>query len=182
MKIDQVLKELEATQQQFWNISPEAGKFLYDLVKKCKSLQILEIGSSNGYSTLWLAKAVLENKQRCIITIEQDIQRAALAHQNFEKTGVQRFIDLKIGDAKQILMHLDQEFDFIFIDARKSEYLEYLKLIEKNIKKWGIVVADNILYPYPQKVRNYVEYMRTSGVFTSRLENVGSGMEVSIKK
>lgn len=182
MEIDEKLRELEPLRKQFWNISPEVGRFLHDIIKKQKPQHILEIGTSNGYSALWFAKAVLENGTGKIITIEPDIERASLAQKNIEETNTVQIIDIKIGDAKEILTTLKEKFDFLFIDARKSEYLNYLQLIEEHLLPGCIIVADNILHPFPDKVENYIEYVRNSGKYESRLENIGSGIEISIKK
>lgn len=141
-----VLLELEKTQKQFWNISRVTAEFLYTLIRDKKAKNVLEIGTSNGYSGIWLGKAVKENGGH-LTTIEFYDKRLDVAKENFKTCGVDDVITTLQGSA---LMHLeylpdDFEIDFAFVDANKSEYIKYFEFIDKHLKSGGIIACDNVL-------------------------------------
>ena len=124
-------------------INPEDGKLLQLLIRINRCKKILEIGTFYGYSTIWMARALDDGGH--IFTIEKDEESFNIAQQNFIKAKLNDKITILKGDAKNILKNIDEELDMVFIDADKSQYLDYLSLIENNIKKGGIIVADNTL-------------------------------------
>ena len=151
-----------------FNVPRIGGEFLNILVSLKKPKKILEIGTSNGYSTIWLGKDGNE-----IITIEKDKNKINLAKANFEACGLKN-IRIIEGDALGVLGKLKEKFDFVFIDAIKKDYLNYFKKIK--LEKNAIVVADNII-SHADKVNEYLEYMRKN--HKSFLFKIGNGMEVS---
>jgi len=167
-RVDKVLRYLEefGRHNYMFNIPRITGKFLHLLIKIKKPKKILEIGTSNGYSTIWLG---MEGNE--IITIEKDKNRAMMAKANFEAAGLGN-IKVIEGDALEVLDKINEEFDFVFIDGRKNEYLDYLK----KIKVKGIVVADNII-SHTDSVQDYVMHVRKHHY--SVLLEIGSGVEVS---
>ena len=118
--------DLEKTIQDFWNVDRKSANFLNLAVKMINAKSALEIGTSNGYSSIWIAKALKETRGR-LITIEYWEKRMSLARENFKKTGVDDIIVPVVGDAVQILADMKKEdklrFDFIFVDANKAEYI-----------------------------------------------------------
>lgn len=143
---DQVLLSVrqsitDANDQIF--VTPEDGKFLQFLISLCQAKNIVEIGTLGGYSTLWMMKALTEEEDGHIHTIEKDQKRAALARENFKKFDPYKKITLLEGDALEVLPNLSGPFDMIFIDADKLNYLHYLDWAEKNVRKGGLIVADN---------------------------------------
>lgn len=167
-KVDKVLAYLEefGRQNYMFNVPRVTGKFLHLLVKIKKPKKILEIGTSNGYSTIWLGREGNE-----VITIENDKDKINMAKANFEAAGLDNIKIIK-GDALGVLGKLDEWFDFVFIDAKKVDYLGYLK----KIKVKGIVIADNII-SHKDDVKEYVDYVRKN--HDSFLLEIGSGVEVS---
>lgn len=160
----EVLKELEKTSQDFWNISPQTANFLNMLIKITKAKNVLEIGTSNGYSAIWLAMALQETGGH-LTTIEFWDNRLDMAKKNFEKCSVSSVITTKLGSAFNILQNeIDDEFDFVFIDANKSEYIKYFELIHPMLKKDGIIAADNItshwekVLPFVNAIKNHKDY------------------------
>ncbi len=125
------------------NINPEEGQLLQIFIKLGKFKKILEIGTFYGYSAIWLARVIDEDAK--IYTIERDKESIEKARNNFKIAKLENKITILEGDAKDILKNLDEEFDMIFIDAEKNHYLDYLDWAEKNIKKGGLIVADNTL-------------------------------------
>ena len=150
------MQELErfGKENLMYNVYRETGQNLYDEVKKSKSKSILEIGTSNGYSTIWLAKSCKGK----IITIEKTKEKVMLAKENFEKLNLKN-IKIMHGDALKIIPKLKCKFDFVFIDATKYEYLVYFLLVEKKLEKDFIVIADNVV-SHKKKVKDFLNYVK----------------------
>lgn len=123
-------------------IEPEDGKTLQLLIKMIGAKKIIEIGTLAGYSTLWIADALPSDGK--VITLEKELARAKMARENL---STHPNIEVIEGDALQTLPTLCAKgpFDFIFIDADKIHYLDYLDWAEKNIRKGGLIVGDNTL-------------------------------------
>ena len=124
-------------------INPEDGKLLQLLIKMNNCKNILEIGTFYGYSTIWMARALSNDGH--IFTIEKDKSSFDIAQQNFNEAKVNDKITILEGDANDVLPKLNDKFDMVFIDADKSQYLNYLRFIEEKVKKEGLIVADNTL-------------------------------------
>ena len=128
-KILNTLSDFTKPQKRYFNISKETGKFLYNLILSSKAKNILEIGTSNGYSTIWMAQAT----QGKVTTIEKTDFKVKEAEQNFQKAKLNN-IKIIHGDALKEIPKLKEKYDFMFIDAIKRNYIDYLKLAEKNLK------------------------------------------------
>ena len=182
-KTTDILLELEKTIQDFWNVDRKSANFLNLTVKMLNAKSALEIGTSNGYSAIWIAKALKETGGR-LITIEYWEKRMALARENFKKTGVDDIITPVVGDAIEILADMKKEdklrFDFIFIDANKAEYIQYYDSFEPLLNKGGVIIADNILSHY-KKTKDYVEQIMNNKNYQSQLLNFEAGMLLSEK-
>lgn len=159
------LLELEKTQKQFWNISRVTGEFLNLLIRENKSQNVLELGTSNGYSGIWIGKALKETGGK-LTTVEFYEKRIKPARENFEKCGVLDIITTLEGSAIKILEYLpeNEKFDFVFIDANKSETLRYFELIHPHLIAGGILAVDNVLSheakvkPFIDKISNHHDY------------------------
>jgi len=119
-------------------VGAEEGKFLQVLARTISAKKIVEIGTFNGYSSLWMAAALPEDG--VLVTLESDPERAMIAKAN---TGHEKRIRVVTGDALETLATLEGPFDMAFIDADKVHYLKYLDGVEKLVRKGGLVVADN---------------------------------------
>ena len=161
------------------NITPDVGLFLNILVKATKATSILEIGTSNGYSTIWLGLATQENNGQ-LITLEVDSRKVKMAKENLEKAGLVNTVKLIEGDAKETLRILDKEFDFVFLDAEKEDYLEFFHLIFPKLKIGGVIVADNVI-SHAEDLKEYVDYVRANPNTQSVLVPVGRGEELTLK-
>jgi predicted O-methyltransferase YrrM len=141
-----LLTTLEATADDFWNISRENAVFLSSLIRAMGAKRVLEVGTSNGYSTLWFAEAVRENGGH-VTTLEFDAGRAQIARENFATAGLSETITLIEGDACQTLKTLSSPtpFDFVFLDAEKPEYAEYLRLCVPLVRKNGLIIGDDTI-------------------------------------
>lgn len=145
-KTQEVLTSLEKTQRQFWNISRVTAEFMYTLIIAEKAKNVLEVGTSNGYSGIWLGKAVKQTGGH-LTTIEFWDKRLDIAKENFKICHVDDVITTLKGSACELLEELPAEYviDFAFVDANKSEYIKYFDLIDNHLKVGGIIACDNVL-------------------------------------
>lgn len=185
---ENVLLNLEKTKNEFWNLDRECANFLNSLIKIKNAQNVLEIGTSNGYSGVWILKALEHTKGR-LTTIEFWEKRQSIARQNFALCTPDVEVEPKIGSAVVVLEDLLEEinqkkrekFDFVFIDANKKEYIEYFKLVDKMLKTGGVILADNILTHY-QKVEDYVNNLFDNPLYQSQILPFGAGMMLSFKQ
>jgi caffeoyl-CoA O-methyltransferase len=148
---DETLREIETSiiDANFPNqsISPNQGKLLHTLALVCNAKKILELGTFAGYSTAWLARALLDNGQ--LISLEFDPMHKVLAERNIEKAGLKNKVDIRLGRALDLLPLLQTEgiapFDMIFIDADKPSYTHYLEWAIKLSRPGTLIVADNVI-------------------------------------
>ncbi|MBQ3819318.1 O-methyltransferase [bacterium] len=176
-----VLTNLEKTQKQFWNISKSTAKFLYTLVVAHNAKNVLEIGTSNGYSAIWLSKALKKTKGH-LTTIEFYDKRLDIAKENFKICKVDDIITTLKGSALTILEYLpdDYETDFVFIDANKSEYIKYFEIIDKHLKKGGIIACDNVL-SHEEKCRPFIEKINSDKNYENVVLNLPAGLSLARK-
>ncbi|MGC7869930.1 O-methyltransferase [Desulfosporosinus sp. SYSU MS00001] len=144
---DPLLREMEeqALQETIPVVTPTVGNFLCLLAAMNKAQSVLEIGTAIGYSTIWLARGV-EKSGGHVTTIDMNKDRLTRAKGYFQRAGLQETITALEGDARKILPGLTSGYDYVFIDAAKGEYLDYLKLIDDLIIPGGILVVDNVLF------------------------------------
>lgn len=177
---EEVLAELEETQHDFWNISRQSANFLNMLVKISGAKNVVEVGTSNGYSGIWLANAVKATGGH-LTTIEYWEKRIVLAQDNFKKCSVEDLITIRQGDASEVLESINLDIDFAFIDANKSEYIKYFEIIDKKLKKGGIIAADNIT-SHPEKVLTFVEKIKSDKNYQVEILDLPAGMLIGYKK
>jgi predicted O-methyltransferase YrrM len=192
---DPLLREMEgqALKETIPVVTPMVGNFLNLLVHMGKAQAILEIGTAIGYSTIWLGRAA-EKTGGHVTTIDMNKDRRVRALRYFERAGLQNHITALEGDARKILPTLDSRFDFVFIDAAKGEYLEYLNLIYPLIAPGGILVVDNVLFrgwvvpgsdfapKYDRMVnglRQFIQDLCQNPDFTTTVLPFGDGVSVS---
>lgn len=120
------------------------GHLLNILIKITNSKNILEIGTYAGYATICMARALPSDGK--IITIEKNDEIEWLSKKYFNLSGLEHKIEAFTADALDVIPKLNSEFDIIFIDGDKREYLEYYKLAFPKLKKGGIIIADNVLW------------------------------------
>ncbi len=168
-------------------ITKETGELLNMILrlKKCKNM--LEIGTSTGYSSIWCAEAIEDNFGE-IITIEQNPNKIKRVKENFQKAGISNIITIKEGMAIKILTELNiqekyqEYFDFVLIDADKENIKEYFDLIFPMVSKGGIIITDNMLYPekYRSEMQKFSKYLKTNPKLRTT-SPIGNGEEITIK-
>ena len=171
-------------------ISKNIGVFYNILLKSTNAKNILEIGTSVGYSGLWFADAIISNTQSNgqIITIDREKFKIDNATRNFEEAGVSYIIKIMEGGARKILHEIKDEFsknyfDFIFIDADKESYIEYFDLCLPLVRNGGIIGADNILFPkkFNEMMADYLSHVRSNPNVQSVTVPIDNGEEVTFK-
>lgn len=125
-----------------WNVPAEDGRLLYDIIKENNYSRVLEVGTSNGYSALWMGFALKATGGE-LITLEINNERGNEAKNNIADAGLDDIIEVRINDAMEAIPELEGEFDFVFLDANKSGYLDYYKMIKSRLKPGGTIAAHN---------------------------------------
>lgn len=142
---EELLRELERTADDYWNVGRDNAQFLALLVKSLGARRVLEVGTSNGYSTLWFARALQETGGGAVVAIEHDPGRAAQARENYRRAGLDDTITLLEGDARTLIGQQTGPFDFVFLDADKPQYADYLRAALPLVRPGGLIVGDDTL-------------------------------------
>jgi predicted O-methyltransferase YrrM len=180
-KADKVLNEIESmTNRKFLPIvGPDKGRVLARVIHEFKPKRVLEVGTLIGYSAILMAKELESGAH--LITIEIHANEAELARANIKKAEVSPSIDVIVGDAIEVIPTLAGKFDMVFIDAEKTEYLDYLRLVERKLHRGSVVVADNAGI-FADQMKDYLDYVKSSGRYRSEYVSFGEdGVEVSVK-
>lgn len=167
-------------------ITPQTARFYHDLLIRIKARNILELGMSVGYSTLYFVDAMLYNhKNPRITTLEHNPLKIKMAKSNFEAAKVIKFIKIRHGKIFDTLrkMPKDQKFDFVLVDADKENVIEYFDLVLPMVKVGGIIATDNVLLPgkYQRFMDKYRKHIKSyKNVLTGTIP-LGYGQEITIK-
>ena len=138
----------------FLNVSPAYGRFLYAIARACKATLIVEFGTSMGISTIYLAAALRDNGGGHLIGTELEPAKVARARANLDAAGLAGLVDIREGDALETLRDVGGEVDLLLIDGAFALYLPVLKLIEPRLKPGAVVLGENAFEP------GYLEYVR----------------------
>ena len=162
-------------------ITVDTGVFFSILLKAIKAKRVLEVGTSAGFSTLWLADAV--GKKGRIVTIEMEPRKVERARNNFKQAGVNRLIEIKQGIALDVLRTLKGKFDFVLLDADKENIIEYFDLVLPLVRAGGIIAADNMLFPlnYRLMMKEYRRHTQSRRNVQTVTVPIGMGEEITIK-
>ena len=162
------------------NITPDTGAFLAVLVKATHARRVLEIGTSNGYSTLWLADAVASIDGQ-VTTVEMSPQKVAMARQNFERANLtQRIVQLEGEAGAHLRAIADGAFDLVFLDSQRSVYLEWWPELKRILRAGGLLVVDNAT-SHAAEMAAFTEAVRKDAAFTTSLVPVGKGEFLAVK-
>ncbi|MCD1587695.1 O-methyltransferase [Halomonas sp. IOP_14] len=156
------------------NITRDTGEFLSVLVQATNAQRVLEIGTSNGYSTLWLAQAV----QRIgghVTTVELSEFKIEMAVRNFERSGFSEVITQHQGEAGALLESLDDaSFDLLFLDSKRSDYVQWWPNIQRALRKGGLLVVDNAT-SHADEMAEFIALVSADPDFTTCTVPVGNG-------
>jgi len=163
------------------NVPWEDGRILHDLVVKNRHTRALEIGTSTGHSSVWIAWALAKTGGK-LVTIEIDPSRHAEAVRNFEEAGVAHLVDARLADAHELVQELPGPFDFVFSDADKGWYLQYFKDVDPKLAVGGCFTAHNVLYSGGGGASRFLDYVKALPNYRTTVETgSGEGISVSCK-
>ncbi|KAA0699930.1 DUF1442 domain-containing protein [Neorhizobium sp. P12A] len=159
-------------------VGPETGQFINILAKSLGKPTILELGTSFGYSGIWLAEAARASSGR-LITMELHDYKSAYARDMAVRAGLAKHIDFRVGDAVKMIAELSHGIDFVLVDLWKDLYLPCLEGFYPKLNPGAIIVADNMIWPGDDYVKQYGVAVRAKPGISSVLLPVGNGLEVS---
>lgn len=163
------------------NVTPETGRFLSFMASATQSKNILEIGTSNGYSTLWLAESAQENGGH-VTTIEYLASKAELAQSNFEQAKMSKWINLIVMDAGEYINKLETDsIDMIFLDSDRKEYVEWWGDLSRILKRQGLIVVDNVITHFAE-LQDFFELVSKDKGFKTMKLPIESGLLLLTKK
>lgn len=180
-KVLDVLDDMDRNQRQgMMSVPRDDGRFLRVLTESLAARNVVEIGTSHGYSAIWLCLALRATGGR-LTTFEIDAQRAELARKNFQRAGLDKLVTLIEGDAHQEVKQLKDPIDILFLDADKQGYIDYLEKLLPLVRPGGLIVAHNM--DARQADPRYVKAITTNPELETLFVNVGaSGIGLTLKK
>ncbi|MFW1942444.1 O-methyltransferase [Acinetobacter guillouiae] len=173
--------KFDATQcdriKRYRNIEPESALFLAMQVRIQQSKKILEIGTSTGYSTLWLADAAKVTGAK-VTTLEIDEKRTQQAQLHAQELRVDDVIDFWVGDAQKYLEQCQEQYDFILLDAERNAYLNYWVYLQKMlVEHGGVLIVDNVI-SHAAEVKSFITEVKRDERFMTTTLSIGSGLFV----
>ncbi|HAR35437.1 MAG TPA: methyltransferase [Acidobacteria bacterium] len=188
--LDRKVRQFLDSHRYSWrdmNVSEGDGRILYDLVIKHGYRRALEIGTSTGHSAIWIAWALSKTGGR-LITVEIDEGRYRQALDNFKAAGLEKFVEARLGDAHQIVPALPGPFDFVFCDADKDWYKNYLEAVLPKLEPGGCFAAHNVGQGRGSRwlqpgIREFLDYAYSRPELETVIETSSrAGISLSFKK
>ena len=165
------------------NTTPGDAMMLRILVESSKAKRGVEVGSATGFGAINMGMAFEKNGGH-LYTLEIDPKMAKVCRENLEKVGLEKTVTIVEGDALKTLPDLKGQFDFVFIDALKQDYMKYFKIIEPKLKKGSIVVGDNVIR-HERAMKAFLDYIQNSPDYDTVIirasSEKGDGMSISYK-
>lgn len=158
------------------NLEPESAHFLMQVICMSKAKQVLELGTSNGFSTAWLAYA-LRAQQGLLITVEIDPLRSASAQTSLQQLGLAQHVDFIVSDIQHVLVHAHDAYELIFLDAERSEYQHYVQDLKRllQIRQGNTLVVDNVI-SHAAEVASFLEAFQQDTRFYCQTLVIGAGL------
>lgn len=167
--------------QRYRNIEPDSAQFLAMQIRIQKSKKVLEIGTSTGYSTLWLADA-LQVTQGQLTTLEIDATRSQQAQQFAQEFGLDSLIQFWVGDAKDYLAECTEKYDLILLDAERDAYVDYWSDLKRLLsKQGGVLIVDNVI-SHADEVKTFTQLVKEEGNYLLSTLSLGAGLLVITAK
>jgi predicted O-methyltransferase YrrM len=159
-------------------VAPTTGRFLFTLVAPSWACEVLEIGGSRGYSTIWLAAGVRYLGGR-VVSLEHDPQAAEAWRRNIADAGLEEWAELIEADAFETLPAIEEGFDVVFLDAEKEDYERLFQLAREKLEPGGLVVADNVL-SHSDTLAAYSQARQADETLESVTVPLDRGLELSV--
>ena len=165
-------------EQRARQVEPTTGRFLFALVAPQTDCEVLELGGSRGYSSIWLAAGV-RNLGGRVLSLEHDPAKIEAWRRNVEEAGLEEWAELREGDAFEQLPQIDDVFDLVFLDAEKDDYEKLFQLAREKLEPGGLVVADNVL-SHPDPLAQYSAARQADPTLLSVTVPLDRGLELSV--
>jgi predicted O-methyltransferase YrrM len=165
-------------EQRSRQIEPTTGRFLFSLVAPQTDCEVLELGGSRGYSSIWLAAGVRHLGGR-VLSLEHDPAKVDAWRRNVEDAGLTDWAELREGDAFEQLPQIDDVFDLVFLDAEKADYEELFRLVREKLEPGAVVVADNVL-SHSDPLAQYSSARQADPTLLSVTVPLDRGLELSV--
>ena len=159
-------------------VAPTTGRFLLALVSPQTDCEVLEIGGSRGYSTIWLA-AGARNLGGRVLSLESDPRKIEAWRKNIADAGLEEWAELVEGDAHETLAAIDDVFDLVFLDSEKDDYEELFSLARRKVEPGALIVADNVL-SHPEPLARYSAARQADPTLESLTLPLDRGLELSV--
>jgi predicted O-methyltransferase YrrM len=159
-------------------VAPTTGRFLFSFVAPQTDCEVLELGGSRGYSTIWLAAGVRHLGGR-VVSVEHDARKVEAWRRNITDAGLEGWADLIEGDAKEAVPAIDDVFDVVFLDAEKKDYEELFRLARTKLEAGAVVVADNVL-SHEETLGAYSRARQADPTLESVTVPLDRGLELSV--
>lgn len=177
-EVESFLATLLEPGKRYANIEPAEGRYLRDLVLRVRARRALEIGTSTGYSGIWIALGLKRTGGR-LITLEIDERRHRTARENFRAAGVADLVEARLGDARVEISRVDGPLDLVFIDAHKPDYLHYYEGVIGKTRQGGVIVAHNVL-SHPEPMADFLARIKSDPRVRTEIASPGwQGFSVS---
>ncbi|UDL05117.1 O-methyltransferase [Marinobacter sp. CA1] len=160
------------------NITRDTGELLAVLLKAGGCRRVLEVGTSNGYSTLWLASSLPADG--CVVSLDSAADKLAMAADNLARAGLTERVELVEADAAAYLAEQSTAFDLVFLDADRSQYPAMAEDVFRLVRPGGLLVCDNVL-SHADEVAPFLAAVEASGLFTTAIVPVGKGELVACR-
>src|SRR6266567_3809819 len=161
------------------NLEPDTAHFLSILVRSGQRKHLLEIGTSNGYSTIWLAWAA-QSTGGHVISIDREAEKQEQADTNLRRAGLRTLVELRRGDATEIVAGLSGPFDFVFFDADRLSAPAQLALLVPKLAEDVVICADNV-HSHPEEIASYLQAITALPDFDHMLVPVGKGLSLAYR-
>ena len=166
--------------ERFRNLEPGTAELLGILIRACDARRILELGTSNGYSTIWLADAA-EATGGSVVSVDLDPARTGLARENLARARLTERVRLLTEDAGTTLASAaDREWDFIFLDSERPAYAGYLPDLVRALKRGGVLAIDNAL-SHEHELIEFTSLVQEVESLTQTLVPIGAGLRIAVR-
>jgi len=161
------------------NLEPGTARLVAILARATSATRVFEIGTSNGYSTIWLGWAVAPAGGR-VISIEKSPEKHAMARENLARAGLENYVELRLGDASEIARELPGPFDLVFFDADRLTAPEQLRILVPKLTPRALLLADNVL-SHPDEIVGYLNAVADLSDFEHVVVPVGKGLSIACR-
>ena len=167
--------------ERFRNVEPPTAKLLGVLIRATGARRILELGTSNGYSTIWLADAA-EATGGTVVSVDVDADRTKLARRNLAEAGLEDRADLRTEDAAETLARsADAQWEFVFLDAERPAYPGYVPDLIRTLATAGVLAVDNV-QSHEHELGEFTSLIEAEHALTQTVVPVGAGLRLAVRE